>query len=444
MPIQPVSRHSIQVRLTISSTLASTTNLSSRVTSRFNPNSLLQELCTVKKVYLLQQDGFVHSNGLRWRWESWGPFTSDSSNSTWSCLISSWCKMTIPITTWYEWKSFFVEKIQRYHWRRHPVWFEIPKYTTCHGRGEVRVHHHDVNCCCLRRTSHRFIRTFFVGYGLILSRGAVQNLIRPVYCNTTSKDEFQANVCNRLEDNFAGEARYFTNGMSISDLMGAHVRNNLFTNYRNDGSWSYCECAIVPLNNLCNVPTILSHSFFTQVSMEIGLLDTMSTCITCRRMSKTQSLQAFRKLVSKGHWERWSSSNRAIANIEVSKRATNELMCATARHRKVCWTKQGMLLLCYPVRFGTLLERKRVQRRNGAKLDETTVCRFEDDGLMSNSRCDWHDSWLYPWQYRCGKQCYEEEEDAIFLRNIVDVGDSRSAALSVDRNEWKRIRYFHA
>lgn len=80
-----------------------------------------------------------------------------------------------------------------------------------------------------------------VGYGFILSRGAVQNLIRPVDCSSSKKDEFEQNVCNRLQDDLSGEARYFRNGMSVSDLMGAQVRNNLFTNYTNDGNWAYCK-----------------------------------------------------------------------------------------------------------------------------------------------------------------------------------------------------------
>lgn len=80
------------------------------------------------------------------------------------------------------------------------------------------------------------------GFGLILSRGAIDNLIRPIFCDSNrggQSDEFQRNVCSRLKDNILGEQQYFRDGMSVSDLMGAHVRNNLFAEFsRHD--WSYC------------------------------------------------------------------------------------------------------------------------------------------------------------------------------------------------------------
>ena len=78
------------------------------------------------------------------------------------------------------------------------------------------------------------------GYGFILSRGAVWNLIRPVYCNDTSLDDFERNVCARLDADLLGERQYFTNGMSVSDLMGAQVRNNLFTKFSRE-NWAYCK-----------------------------------------------------------------------------------------------------------------------------------------------------------------------------------------------------------
>lgn len=78
------------------------------------------------------------------------------------------------------------------------------------------------------------------GYGFFLSKGAIANLIRPIYCTSAgTMDEFRRNVCARLEEDLIGERHFFINGMSISDLMGAHVRNNLFTQFSRT-NWSYC------------------------------------------------------------------------------------------------------------------------------------------------------------------------------------------------------------
>ena len=77
------------------------------------------------------------------------------------------------------------------------------------------------------------------GYGLVLSRGAIENLIRPISCTDESDDEFEQNVCARLKDDMLGERQHFRNGMSVSDLMGAHVRGNLFTKFSHN-NWGYC------------------------------------------------------------------------------------------------------------------------------------------------------------------------------------------------------------
>mmetsp|Transcript_22336 Transcript_22336/g.40559 ORF Transcript_22336/g.40559 Transcript_22336/m.40559 type:complete len:360 (-) Transcript_22336:209-1288(-) len=79
------------------------------------------------------------------------------------------------------------------------------------------------------------------GYGFILSQAAVHNLIRPVYCNATTNDKFEQHVCLQLDEDLLGERQYFEDGMSVSDLMGAQVRHNLFSQYTGDGNWMYCK-----------------------------------------------------------------------------------------------------------------------------------------------------------------------------------------------------------
>lgn len=94
---------------------------------------------------------------------------------------------------------------------------------------------------CLIRHAHVDNFSFpWGGYGLILSRGAIENLIRPIHCdNTEASDEFQQNVCSRLDDDILGERQHFRDGMSVSDLMGAQVRGNFFTKFSHY-NWGYC------------------------------------------------------------------------------------------------------------------------------------------------------------------------------------------------------------
>lgn len=84
-------------------------------------------------------------------------------------------------------------------------------------------------------------------------------MIRPIYCNTSDKDEFERNVCSRLEDDILGERQYFRNGMSVSDLFGAHIRGNLFTQYSDD-NWSYCLHGDWAIGYFVNYYYVASHT----------------------------------------------------------------------------------------------------------------------------------------------------------------------------------------
>jgi hypothetical protein len=81
------------------------------------------------------------------------------------------------------------------------------------------------------------------GFGTILSRRAVENLLRPIYCsssldtgrrpdsfsNISSNEMFNAMACWRLDQNLFGEQSFFQDGMSVSDLMYAYSSALLFT-----------------------------------------------------------------------------------------------------------------------------------------------------------------------------------------------------------------------
>lgn len=75
---------------------------------------------------------------------------------------------------------------------------------------------------------HQF--TFpYGGWGTFFSRGAIERLIMPLYCNGNSGkgvsplEYFEKGACHMLTDgnDFLSESNFFEDGMSISDLMGA-------------------------------------------------------------------------------------------------------------------------------------------------------------------------------------------------------------------------------
>ena len=86
----------------------------------------------------------------------------------------------------------------------------------------------------------------FGGFGTILSRRAIENLMRPIYCNnnnhskkntfaqqtlsdTTQHDLFNTMACWRLEQNLFGEQIFFKDGMSVLDLLYAFSSGLPFT-----------------------------------------------------------------------------------------------------------------------------------------------------------------------------------------------------------------------
>ena len=81
--------------------------------------------------------------------------------------------------------------------------------------------------CLLRYASPKVNDTFTIpwgGFGTILSRGAIQNLFRPIHCHSDeSKDAFTKNACWRLSQNLMDERQFFEEGMTVADLMHAHT-----------------------------------------------------------------------------------------------------------------------------------------------------------------------------------------------------------------------------
>jgi hypothetical protein len=84
------------------------------------------------------------------------------------------------------------------------------------------------------------------GFGTFLSQASIQRLLHPIDCSSTTnatngvaKDSFSRYACSRLQQNTMGEKEFFTDGMSIIDLMHEYSANQPFTNVRN---WTVGFC----------------------------------------------------------------------------------------------------------------------------------------------------------------------------------------------------------
>jgi hypothetical protein len=78
----------------------------------------------------------------------------------------------------------------------------------------------------------------FGGFGTILTRKAIENIIRPIYCDTDfwntnmnlKNNGFNQMACWRLNQNLVGEKSFFRDGMSVADLMYAYSSGLSYTN----------------------------------------------------------------------------------------------------------------------------------------------------------------------------------------------------------------------
>jgi hypothetical protein len=79
------------------------------------------------------------------------------------------------------------------------------------------------------------------GFGSILTRGAVERLMKPIYCDGSSaEDDFTRLACWRLNLNHVGEKDYFKEGMSIGDLMYKYSAELPFTRIDEWNGTGYC------------------------------------------------------------------------------------------------------------------------------------------------------------------------------------------------------------
>jgi hypothetical protein len=75
-----------------------------------------------------------------------------------------------------------------------------------------------------------------LGFGLILSRGVLENLSQPIRCNLpTGNSPF----CNSIAESPIGESKVFREGMTVADLMLAYADFDHFDQFQN---WTTGYC----------------------------------------------------------------------------------------------------------------------------------------------------------------------------------------------------------
>ena len=80
------------------------------------------------------------------------------------------------------------------------------------------------------------------GFGSFISRASIQRLIQPIQCADQSSDPFIRLACWRIKQNNMGEKHFFTDGMSVADLMHAFASRQPFsnaTNWPNDAGYCF-------------------------------------------------------------------------------------------------------------------------------------------------------------------------------------------------------------
>jgi hypothetical protein len=112
---------------------------------------------------------------------------------------------------------------------------------------DVNAAAHVVAGCMVQEMNFTFP---FGGWSTIFSARAIQNFIRPIYCNDNSSDSniinsvvsdvrddtdrnaFVTAACLRLSESLLGEQAVFQDGMSVADLMDAYVTRYPYLNIK--------------------------------------------------------------------------------------------------------------------------------------------------------------------------------------------------------------------
>ena len=93
--------------------------------------------------------------------------------------------------------------------------------------------------CLVRDPIHMINNTFpFGGYGSILSKGSIHNLMNPINCDHPPQSIKDHSLCTRLNENNVEEKQYFKSGMNLIELMYYYTSTN---RYRDVKDWNILD-----------------------------------------------------------------------------------------------------------------------------------------------------------------------------------------------------------
>lgn len=93
------------------------------------------------------------------------------------------------------------------------------------------------------------------GFGSYLTKAAIQRMLQPIYCD--GRDDHSSLACWRLNLNALGEKQFFTEGMSVIELMQSYAAKLAFTNVESWTDTGYCfhsDHALAYFINFYHIP----------------------------------------------------------------------------------------------------------------------------------------------------------------------------------------------
>ena len=117
-------------------------------------------------------------------------------------------------------------------------WFHLDlvldELTQKHPSNHARV----IAGCLIRSQYDLSFTWYWGGFGVILTRGAIERLRLPIRCNEDSSP-FVKNACRQLQENLLGERSFFKDGMTVAELIYQYSILQPYTKYK-EWKTGYC------------------------------------------------------------------------------------------------------------------------------------------------------------------------------------------------------------
>lgn len=99
-----------------------------------------------------------------------------------------------------------------------------------HPAGQAHV----IAGCLIRSQYDLSFSWYWGGFGVILTRAALERLLMPIHCERSNSDKsaFVQHVCHQLEENLLGEKTFFREGMTVVDLIYQYSTAQPYTSYK--------------------------------------------------------------------------------------------------------------------------------------------------------------------------------------------------------------------